>query len=240
MNDRQRVFKVVELLFVEAIVFLVRDVLFRLLPDGDHRVERPILDDRLIFRLVRVLRALLEPLALDIHLDGIADVVGVFPDKSLNGIALKEAGVLLVFGVLFQLHDDVCTGALALCGLDGIAIRTARLPHKRRVRAVFLRDDRHLVGYHECRVEADAELADDVNIVLLLHLLLEFETAGAADSAEVFLHLGLIHADAVVGDGQRAGLLVGLNANGKITAAHADLLIRQSLICQLVNGIGAV
>ncbi len=72
-----------------------------------------------------------------------------------------------------------------------------------------------MVGHHEGGVEAHAELADDVGgvlpaVLLLGQLLLELEGAAAGDGAQVLLQLLLRHADAVVGDGQGAGNLVGV------------------------------
>ena len=71
---------------------------------------------------------------------------------------------------------------------------------------------RHLdvVGHHERRVEADAELADQARAVLGLgELWRERLRARARDGAEIVDQLLRGHADAGVGDRQRAGLLSG-------------------------------
>ena len=67
------------------------------------------------------------------------------------------------------------------------------------------------VGDHERRIEADAELADQPLAILGLG---QPADEGARprprDGPEVVDHLLPVHADAGVGDGQRAGLDVGL------------------------------
>ena len=68
---------------------------------------------------------------------------------------------------------------------------------------------RHLdpVGDHEGGIEADAELADQAGAVLGLgETAHEGARARARDGAEIVDQLLAIHADAVVGNGERAGL----------------------------------
>ena len=62
--------------------------------------------------------------------------------------------------------------------------------------------DLHLFAHHEDRVEAQAEVADDVPLLLrlLLKLLHEFAGAGEGHLVDVFPDLFLRHADARVGD----------------------------------------
>ena len=66
------------------------------------------------------------------------------------------------------------------------------------------------------------------------------QTAGFADRAEILFHLVLAHADAVVAHGQRPRVLVRLDADGKIAAAQADVLVGQRPVGQLVDCIGCV
>jgi len=242
VNDGQRIFKVKEFLFIEIVVFLVGDVLFIPVPDRDHGVERLDLGIGLIFGLVAVFRALLHAALFNRHADGVADIIGIFAHERLQLPCLQETGILLVVRVGLQLHDHVRTGGSALTRGHGIAVRTLGLPFPCFVRAVFLRNDGHLVRDHECRIEAHAELADDIGVsgLVLVERLLELQTAGAADRAEVVFHLVLVHTDAVVADGQRAGGLVGLEFDRKIAAAEADFLVGQRLIGQLVDGVGGV
>ena len=76
-------------------------------------------------------------------------------------------------------------------------------------------DHLDLVGDHERRIEADAELADQGGAfagLVRLEPLHEGLGAGARDGAERLDHLVAAHADAVVLDRERAG--VGVDADG--------------------------
>ena len=240
MDRRDWVFKIEELLLVEVVVLLRRNVLLCPLPERHHRVERLVFGVRLILGLVRVFGFLLHPRLFHLELDRVADVVGVFLHQLLKLPRLQEARILLVLGVSLQRHDHVRTGALALGRLHRVPVRTGGGPLPRLVGSILLGDDCHGVGHHERRVEAHAELADDVDIVLLLHVLLELEASRLADRAEVVFQLVFVHADTVVAHGERPAGLVDLQLNCEITAAEADLFVRQRLICQLIDGVGSV
>ena len=82
--------------------------------------------------------------------------------------------------------------------------------------AGLARGDLDPVGDHEGGIEADAELADQAGPLLRLRLgqrCAEHARAGAGDGAQVVDQLLPRHADAVIGDQQRAGLLVGDDAD---------------------------
>ena len=136
---------------------------------------------------------------------------------------------------------DVCNvkdeGAM---GMD----RAGGLPLIGLLRTVFLRADGDAVGDHERGVEAHAELADDVDIgillVLFLGLLAELVGTRRRDDAEVVFKLFAAHADAVIRDRQRAVLLVDRHRDGKIAAVHADLVVRQRDVTELVDGVAGV
>ena len=81
VDHLERVLPVVELLLVEVVVLLGRDLVFVLLPQRHHAVER--LDLKIV--LVLVLRALLRPRLFDLHADRVADVVGVLLHKARAG-----------------------------------------------------------------------------------------------------------------------------------------------------------
>ena len=65
--------------------------------------------------------------------------------------------------------------------------------------------------HHEGRIEADAELADQRGVALAVATASSHEGLGArlGDGAEIVDQLLAAHADAVVGDGQGLGGLVG-------------------------------
>ena len=86
MDDRERVLPVVKLLFIKGIVLLGFDLSLPPLPKRDHGIEGLPLLDRLPFGLVvlgGVLGFVLHPVVLDLHNDGIADIVGVLFNQLL-------------------------------------------------------------------------------------------------------------------------------------------------------------
>ena len=76
-------------------------------------------------------------------------------------------------------------------------------------------DERHLVGDDEGRVEADAELADELRVLggVSAETLEELARAGLGDGADVLDDFLPRQADAVVGDGDRARGLVVAHPN---------------------------
>ena len=80
------------------------------------------------------------------------------------------------------------------------------------------RNDGDLVGNDEGRIEADAELADQVRVLGLVagQRREEFPGAGLGDGAEVFDGFIAAQSDAVVGDGDGARRLVEGNADLEI------------------------
>src|SRR5699024_11432521 len=75
---------------------------------------------------------------------------------------------------------------------------------------------RNLVGHHEGRIEAHAELPDQTRVGLLLaaHGFQEATRAGAGDGADVGHDVIAAHADAIVadGDGARLGVVADVDA----------------------------
>ena len=235
MDPGQGLLVVVELLPVEGIVLLLGHVLLGTLPQGHHGVEGVELG----VILVLILGALLDSGLGDLHADGVADVVGILADKGAELVLLQELGVVLLLGICLDGHDDVGTGGITLSGLDGVAVGV-RGPLPGGVCAVLLGDDGDGVGHHKGGVEAHAELTDDVDVLVLLHGLLEDQAAGLGDGTQVLLHVGAVHADAVVGNGQRPLLLIGGNGDLKIAPVEADVVVGQGGVGQLVDGVGGV
>ena len=60
------------------------------------------------------------------------------------------------------------------------------------------------------------------------------------DGAKVLLQLFPGHADAVIGDGQGAAVLVAGEQDAEIAFVHADRGVGQALIIQLVDGVRSV
>ena len=103
---------------------------------------------------------------------------------------------------------------------------------------------RHLdpVGDHEGGIEADAELADQAGPVLGLgggQRRAERAGAGAGDGAQVVDQLLPAHADAVVGDQQGAGVLVGHDADLRL-GRRGEGRVGQRLEPAPVHRVGGV
>ena len=180
----------------------------------------------------------------DVHDDRPADIVGILLDQRLELPYLEVRAVDLLVGVLFNVHDDVRTGFELVALGDGVAVGARAFPLDALFLAVLLCDDGDLVGNHERGIEADAELTDDGYIVFLrlfgAHVVFEIIRSALCDDAEVLLGLVLAHADAVVGHGDRARILVNGDADAVIGPFKADLVIRQRDVAELVYRVGCV
>ena len=210
------------------------------LPDGDHGVEGLLLLIGLVFGLV-LGGVLFFPGLGDLHPDGEADIVGVFAHQLLESPGFQELPVLIVVGVGLDVQDDIGAGALPLAGGDGVAVCPGGLPHPGAVRAMLLRHHGDVVRHHEGGVEAHAELADDVRILgVVAHLLLEPVGPGGGDDAQVVFQVLLVHADAVVADGEKPVLRVRGQMDLEVLAVQAHAIVRQGQIAQLVAGVAGV
>ena len=241
-NDPQRVGVVHELVLVELVVVLVFDFTLRALPDGHHAVQRFQLGVGLVLGLVivaRILRLRLLAGFLTVHRDGEADVIAVLLDEVGDFVVFQILAVMVSVGVI--LHDQNDFGAdIVLVGLgQGIALNAGGFPLPGSILALGAGNDGHFLGNHKGRVEADAELTDDVDIVALV-LGLEVERTGLGDGAQVLFQFVLRHADAVVADGQRAALLIGLNVDLQVIFRDADRRVGQALEVALVASVRSV
>ena len=107
-------------------------------------------------------------------------------------------------------------GALAI--FDGVALKAVALPHVRRLFAKGAAHHANLGCDHERRVEAHTKLADDVDITTLALgvFLLEFLATRMGDGAQIALQILRGHADAVIGNGQRARVLVERDSDSQV------------------------
>ena len=230
-----------EFFLIELVVLLLCDVLLRALPDRHHGVQGLALGVVLILGLVAVLGFFLDAALGHIHHDRIADIIGIALHQAGNAVLLQEFVVALVLGVVLEGEGDLGAETVLLTFLNFVAVGAGGIPSVGGVGAVFFGDDSDFLRHHKRRIEAYAELTDDVDIVLLLlHLLLEFVGAGGGDGAEVVFQIVLVHADAVVGDGQRARVLVGFDLDLKIRARHAELVVGQRDKAELVDRVAGV
>ncbi len=248
----RRVGEVVEVRLVELVVFLLGDVGLLALPDGDHGVDGFQLGVAFVFRLVVVARVLgLGQFARlgHVHADGIAHVVAVALDEVLQAvlgqvpvIGLRLGAFALGLGVLLQREDDIGAMSVALSLFDGVAFHAVAFPCPSLVGAPGARHHAHLGRHHERGIEADAELADDVDVLALLLGVVGLEglAVGMRDGAQVLVQLVFRHADAVVRHGDGAGVLVEGHVDAQVVLAHLDVLVGQAAEVQLVDCIRRV
>ena len=244
MDDGQGVLPVGEFFFVERVVLLALDLRLGALPQRDHGVEGFPLQHRLPLRLVVLTGVgglLLLTVVLHLHHNGVTDIVGVFFDEHLQSAPLQILAVILILGVFLDVHDNIRAGRVLFAGRNGVAVGAGGLPQKRFLTAPGPRNDLHVIGHHEGGVKAHAELADHIHVVLFVpQLLLELERAAFGDGAQVAFQLLTGHADAVVGDGEGARVLVGDQGNFQVAAAGGDGAVCQGAVSKLVLRVAGV
>ena len=146
-------------------------------------------------------------------------MVGVLLDDLLQAPAV---GVLLALFVEVDEDGGAGDGARIVAGTASMSKPVLPSEVQRQVLlfAGLAGDDLDLVGDHEDGVEADAELADEVGVLLGVagELREEVLGAGAGDGAEVRDEVFLVHADAGVGDGE--GLVRLRRARGRCAGSN--------------------
>ena len=212
-------------MMVEFRVLLVRHVLLVAGPDRRRRVQG-------------LFRCLLAVAGQD---DGNADMVRIGPHD------VFDAGGLQIFLFVFlQMHDDVGAAGIARRILDGEFTAPVGRPFDGRVGAGLAGHDLDQIGDHEGGIEADAELADQRYRLILVFLAVagksfdESLRARPRDGAQDAGQFVLVHADAVVGDGQRLGFLIQRKRDAKAGIALDQLGFGQGPVAQLVTGVGRV
>ena len=175
---------------------------------------------------------------LQLHADGVADVVGILAHERLETVGLQELGIVLTLRVLLDGQHDLGADLVLFAGRYGVAVLAGGFPQVGPAR-LGLGVDLDVAADHEGGVEAHAELTDDVRVGGVLVRLGKGAGAALGDDAKVVLQLLAIHAAAVVADGQGARLLVRFDADEKFTAIQpaAALLVE---IIALVYGVAGV
>ena len=102
--------------------------------------------------------------------------------------------------------------------------------------------DSNLVGHDKRGIKTDTELTDQVRILLLVAAQFgkEFPRARLGNRAQIIDDLVAAHADAVVADRQRAGILVVADADLQIGIAFEQRGVVQRLEAQFVASIRRV
>ncbi len=221
---------------VELFVLLGRDVLLVAAPQGVGLVDRfPFAGLDHVAGLV-VLAFL--PL-LFFHEDGQRDMVGILADD-----LLELPGIEVFVGVVAQVQRDA-GAALGTRDVGHFEVaRAAAHPAHALLRrqAGAARFDRDLVGHDEARIEAHAELADELCVGLLVAAELAHEVLGTTfcDGAEVVDGFLARQADALVGDGDGARGLVERKAHVQVGLVFVQLGVVDGLEAQLVAGVRCV
>ena len=226
VRPRERVVPVVARVLVELDVLVLRDLALAAGP------QRASLVDGLPLRASFLVLA-----ALDLHADRPAHIVAVLAHDGLNRPLLE-----VLLRVFLDVQRDVRAAAFAFAEANFVVALRLALPDPGLVATGSLRADRDRVRDQERRIEADAELADHRDVLLLLgrqrlHQLLR---ARARDRAEVRDQVVLRHADAVVADRQRALLLVGDQFDAQLGVAAEDRRVGQRLQVEVVDRIARV
>ena len=243
MDVAQRRLIIVELLRIEAVVILVLQLLLGLLPDRNHGIEGLILGVLLPLRLVVVTcirRLLLHAGARHIHLDRIANIIGILLYQTLNAVRLEKFIVILVLRIILDGQHDLRAVFRLFARCNRVAVRTVGLPAVGLVAACRTGYDLNMLCDHKCRIEANAELTDDVDVVLLFVFVLERQRTGMRDRTEVVLHFLGSHAAAVVLDDKAAVCLVERQLNWQAVAGDTGLAFLHCIIVELIRCVGCV
>mmetsp|Transcript_24215 Transcript_24215/g.78143 ORF Transcript_24215/g.78143 Transcript_24215/m.78143 type:complete len:287 (-) Transcript_24215:9-869(-) len=169
--------------------------------------------------------------------DGVVDELGVLLDQVLEA-ALLEILQLVLLEVARDLGAAAERLALGILAHSEGAARGG-LPDVLLV-IVVLRGDDDAVGDEVRRVEADAELADHVDVGARRHGLHESLGARLGNGAEVGDHLSLGHANARVDDGERVVRLIRDEANVQLRVGVEHRLVGERLVANLVERVRGV
>merc|ERR1719298_47194 len=190
----------------------------------------------LLLLLVVVVHLLVDRL-LGPQADRVVDELAVLLDEVLEAALLEVLEL-----VLLEVARDLGAAAQRLrlrVLLHGERAAGRRLPNELVIVVVLRRDD-DAVGDEVRGVEADAELANHVDVGARLHRLHERLGARLHDRAKVGDHLGLGHAHTRVDDRQGVVGLVGDEADVELGVGVKDGLVRQRLVADLVERVARV
>jgi hypothetical protein len=225
----QGILVVVAHVLVEGLVFVLGDVVLGAGPEG----VGPVGGLRLAFLVGKF------------HRDG--DMVGILADDGFDAPVVEELGLVILqaqhdlgapVGFFHRLQAVLAAAFFTLLAVHGAFPAHAMLLGE----AGAAGGERHLVGDDEAGIEADAELADELGVLLLVagELAEEFPGAGLGDGADVLDHLLAAHADAVVADGDGPGVLVHAHPDLQLGVLLEQGRVGQGLEAQLVGGVAGI
>lgn len=142
---------------------------------------------------------------------GHREEAAVFLEQRVDARLLEEFAVVVV-----DVEDDFRAALLLVARFYGELRRAVALPaHGLGAFLIAEGIDFNLFGHHECRVESEAEMADD-GVCVVLVFFQEFLGTRECYLVDVFLDVVGGHADAMVGHGKCACLLVDSNLHTHI------------------------
>ena len=214
----QRILEIVGDVFVELLVFRIRNLGTRTRPQRAGTVDGFPFNGRRLFTFGG--RDFFR------QLDRQCDVVGVL----LDDVAQAPAVGKLVF-TGFQVQDDAGTALGFFNGRDfEIAFALGRPVHAfARGEAGTAAEHFNLVGNDERGVETYAELTDQVRIFLLItgQVFHEIGGAGLGDGAQMRDRIFAAHTDTVVFEGDGFGVFVEAHTDFQFRAAFQQLRLGQ-------------
>ena len=180
VDNTSRLLKIVEILHIEVIILLFGDLVFVLFPQRYHTVKSFYLAYTLLFatRFYEFLH---------FHFDRIADIVGIFLNKSFYMVFVKEFRIIFFFGIVAQIHYYASTVTVFLRFLNLITVTTITRPYVSIFTAVCFTKYFHLFTYHESGIKTNAKLSNYVDFFVVFVVFLEFLRATARDYAQVFV-----------------------------------------------------
>ncbi len=138
------------------------------------------------------------------------------------------------------MQDDLGAAVGLAVGLNLVLAFAIRFPSDCR-RIAALREHRDLVGHDERRIEAHAELTDQLRVLggISAQCLQESLRAGARNGAQIVDHFGLAHPDAVVLDRKRTGRHIREQPDRQSVGAQ-QIGFRKRFEAQLLAGVRGV
>ena len=166
-------------------------------------------------------------------------MVGVLLHGGAHFLVVQE-----FLGVVAQVQYHRGTALGALNGFHGELAFPVAFPAHALVGGVAGTAAEHLntAGDDKGGIEADAELADQLSVLTAVagHAGEKLLGAGAGDGTQVVDHLFPVHADAVVGDGERAFVLVHREPDPGLRIVFQQLGVVERPETQFVAGVGGV
>ncbi len=164
------------------------------------------------------------------------------------GILLHGGAHFLVvqefLGVVAQVQHHRGAALGALDGFHGELALAVAFPAHALVGGVAGTAAEHLdaTGDDKGGIEAHAELADQLGVLAAVagHAGEKLLGAGAGDGTQIVDHLFPVHADAVVGDGERALVLVHREPDPGLRIVFQQLGVVERPETQFVAGVGGV